>query len=413
MAGKRKSRLVFGLITVALIGGGGAWAFWPRPMLVDLGQVARGAMMVTIDDEGRTEVHDTYVVSAPASGRVLRSALEVGDPVTKGETVVARMLPASPEALDARTEEQARALVAAAEAALTLARAELERAEADRDLTEGAFLRAKRLFENDIVSRAALDEAERADRAAAAALETAAAAIAMREAELENAKARLISFDDTDEGGATGGTPATEDQAVALHAPADGIVLQIYQTSETTVAVGTPLVELGDITADLEVQVDLLSRDAVRISAGQRVLIDNWGGDAVLNGVVRRIAPWGVTKVSALGVEEQRVSVAIDFTDPPEARAGLGHGYRVDVQIVTWESADALKVPTSALFREGADWAIFTVTDGIAQQKVVQIGANNGVEAEVTGGLAEGDVIVLYPPAELVGGQEVAQRQVE
>ncbi len=407
MARKKQSRLVIGLAIAGLLSVGLGYAFWPRPHLVDIGTVERGPMRVTIDEEGRTRVHEPYVVSTPITGRLMRVDVEPGDSVTRGDTVVARMRPTVSVALDARTREQARANVTAAEAALRLAQADLHKAQADRDLAQANLERTRKLFDRDIVSQAALDASERAARAAEAALDTARAGISMRVAQLDNARAQLRSFDESADPAATGNADA---QIIALRAPISGRILRVMQQSETTLPAGTPVLEIGNIAEGLEVQADLLSRDAVRIARGDPVIIDDWGGPHPLSGTVTRIAPWGFTRVSALGVEEQRVTVTVSFDGPHRERAALGHGYRVEVRIVEWSDDDALKVPSGALFRDGGGWALFEVREGTAHRTPVEIAADNGVTAAVTSGLEDGARIVMYPPAGLSDGARIAPR---
>ncbi|WP_235912895.1 efflux RND transporter periplasmic adaptor subunit [Oceanomicrobium pacificus] len=407
---RRRSRSILMLVAALLVAGGLAYAFWPRPMLVDIGTVTVEPMRLTINEEGRTRVHDAYTVSTPVAGRLLRVEVHPGDQVVEGETVVARMLPTNPAALDIRTREQARALVAAAEAALRVARADLAKATADRDLSQLDLNRARELAERGAISEAAHDRAETTARAADAILDTARAAITMREAELSNARAQLIGIEDQ---GLATAMRVGEGDAFPLLAPTTGRILQVIQQSETTLPVGAPIMEIGDVDSDLEALVELLSTDAVQVSAGDPVEIANWGGPDILNGVVRRIDPWGFTKYSALGVEEQRVNVVVDFTDPPAKRAALGHGYRVEARIVIWSRDNALTVPSNAIFRDGTGWAAFRVEDGRARHVPVEIGQNNGQKAEVLSGLAEGDAIILYPSATLGDGQAVAQRQLD
>lgn len=407
MAARKNSRLAVTVVAGALVAGALTYAFWPRPTLVDMGLVTRGPMQVTINEEGRTQVHEPYVVSTPIAGRMMRLTIEPGDSVEQGE-VVARMLPTSPSALDARSREQARANVTAAEAALRVAEADLNKARADRDLAEANLERTKRLFDSGIVSQAALDADQRAARAANAALDTTRAAISMRVAELNNARAALISFDDN---GLAEAIEAEKDEVLPLKAPVPGAVLQIMQQSEITLPAGTPILEIGDIETDLEVLAQLLSTDAVKISAGDPVVIDNWGGPVPLTGEVARIDPWGFTKVSALGVEEQRVNVTIRFLSPYEQRPTLGHGFRVETRIVTWSDEDALMVPAGALFRDGPEhWALFVVKDGRAEQRRIDVAANNGLTAAIASGVNAEEQIVLYPPAGLMDGQSVAKR---
>jgi HlyD family secretion protein len=405
---RKRSRLIFTTLATVLIGAGLAAAFWPRATMVDLGQVTRGAMQLTIDEEGRTRVSDGYVVSTPVAGRLLRVSVDPGDAVEKGETVVAHMRPTNPAALDIRTREQARAAVEAAEAAQRVALADLNSAVASLDLASSELARTERLAERDIASDAALDRARQVARVAQANVDTAEAAIAMRRAQVDNARAQLIRFDDRGLANAISGENGADD--IPVYAPITGRILQIMQQSEITLSAGTPIMEIGDIDGDLEVVVDLLSTDAVQVTVGDPVLIEDWGGPHALNGTVSRVDPFGITKFSALGVEEQRVSAVIEFSEPSDARAGLGHGFRVEARIVVWQDPDTLIVPSSALFRVGADWAVFRVIDVKAQRQIVVLGRNNGIEAQVLDGLEDGDTVILFPTSGLTDGVRVTQR---
>ncbi|RYG91539.1 HlyD family efflux transporter periplasmic adaptor subunit [Loktanella sp. IMCC34160] len=408
MARRRKlSRSLLTLLAVLAVGGALIAAFWPQPTLVDMGQVVRGGLQVTIDEEGRTQVREAYVVSTPVAGRLLRVQVHPGDQVTGGETVVAQMRPTNPAALDVRTREQAHAVVQAAEAALRVAQADLNAAIAADDLAESDLQRTQSLFDSEIVSQAALDRARGAARAARASLDTARAAISIREAELNNARAQLIGFDDVSLANAIGETSGDE---IPLYAPITGRILRIVQESETILPAGAPVMEIGNIENDLEVVVDLISSDAVQVTVGDPVLLEDWGGPVALEGRVARIDPFGVTKYSALGVEEQRVGVVVDMLSPPEARPSLGHGYRLEARIIIWQADDVLKVPSSALFRESDGWALFRVVDGIARLTPVELGHSDGIETEVTSGLSEGDPVILYPSAGLADGAQVAPR---
>ncbi len=407
MSQKKRSRRALTLVLLTMVAGALAFAFWPRPVLVDLGLVTQGPMVVTIDEEARTRVHDPYVVSTPVTGRLLRISVEPGDAVERGATVVAHMLPINPSALDIRTREQARAAVTAAEATLRVARADLNKAIADNDLAQSDLDRAKRLASSGTLAQAALERAEGKARSTQAALDTAEAAISMRAAEVDNVRTQLIGFDDQ---GLAAALQITNETATPLFAPATGRILQVMQRSETTLPVGTPIMEIGDIEADLEVVVELLSTDAVQVGKGDRVIVDKWGGPTPLAGEVIRVDPWGYTKYSALGVEEQRVNARIRLIDPPETRKALGHGFRVEVRIVVWEKTDAVIVPASALFRQGDGYATFVVADDVVSLRPVEIERSNGLGASVTSGLAPGEQIVLYPPPGLIEGTRVAQR---
>ena len=406
---RRRSRHWLTLAATALIAGALAWAFWPRPVLVDLGRALRAPMIVTIDAEAKTRVRDAYVVSAPIAGRLQRVEVEPGDPVEGGVSVIAHMLPTNPAALDIRTREQALAAVNAAEAALRAARADLSKAMADNDLAEADLARTETLRKSGTVAQAVLDRAEREARAAAAQQDMAEAAISMREADLANARARLIDFTDRTD---PGSGPALGQEAIPLRAPITGRVLRVMQVSETTLPAGEPILEIGDISNDLEIVAELLSGDAVRVTTGDRVIVDDWGGPRPLDGIVQRVEPWGFTKFSALGVEEQRVNVIIGFTGPPEERPSLGHGFRVEVGIVIWENPDALTLPSSALFRDAGGWAVFAVEDGRARLTPVEIGQDNGQQAEVLGGIDPDASVILYPGPGLADGTRVAKREI-
>jgi HlyD family secretion protein len=378
------------------------WLFRPQPVLVDLASATRGPLQVSVSDDGETRVRDVFVVSAPVPGLMRRIELEAGDKVVADETVIARIEPGDPAFLDRRSEAEARAAVRASEAARAHAAAELRRAEAERDFAQAELRRYEGLAEKHTVSLNDLDSARRRARTASAAVEEAAAGLRVRSSELEQARARLLA-----PGAAT--ARRADCDCVLVRSPVSGSVLRVRLESEGTVASGAPLVEIGD-SRRLEVVADLLSTDAVRVKAGQRVLIEGWGGARPIEAVVRRVEPFGFTKVSALGVEEQRVNVVIDFTDPPELWRRLGHGYRVEPRIVLWESADVLKVPLSALFRQGEQWAVFVDRGGRAQLTEVRIGHENGLEAEVVAGLETGTRVVLHPSDRVSDGVRIRQR---
>lgn len=404
---RSRSRWVLIAAAVLLIAAALAAAFWPRPVLVDLGAVTQGPMMLTIDEEGRTQVSEPYMVSTPVAGRLQRVEVSPGDTVVRGETVVAHMLPTNPAALDIRTREQARAAVTAAEAAVRMAQADLNAAIATRDVAESELARTRQLAASELVSEAALDRAEGNYRIAITTVDTAAAAIAIREADLANAQSQLLGFEDPRLAEVIGAETAD----IPLYAPADGRILRILQQSETTLPAGTPVMEIGDVANDLEVVVELISSDAVRVGLGDAVIIDDWGGETALSGVVARIDPFAITKVSALGVEEQRVPVTVALTSPAAERMGLGHGYRVEARLVVWQEAEAVQVPASALFRAGEGWAVFVDRDGVAATQPVTLGPNNGQTAQVLSGLNPGDQVILYPSAAISDGIQIAKRE--
>ncbi len=406
---KKRSRLILTTATTLLVVGALAAAFWPKPTLVDMGDVMRGAMRLTIDDEGRTRVQDTYIVSTPVAGQLQRVSVQPGDPVVRGETIVALMRPSNPAALDVRTREQALAAVAAAEAALRVARADLNASIANRDYAQTELARAEKLFERGVYSDATLDLARQNARVMQANVDTAEAAISMREAGVVNAQAQLIGFEDRGLGAFIGN--GSDD--IPLYAPADGRILRVIQKSETSLPAGTPIMEIGNIASNLEVVVKLLSTDAVQVAVGDPVIITDWGGSKDLTGEVMRVEPFGLTQYSALGVEEQRVDVVIALASPPEDYKGLGHGFRVETKIIVWESKDTLIVPASALFRSHNSWAVFAVSAGTAQLREIEIGKNNGIQAQVVSGLSEGERVILYPSSGLSDGMRVVERTIE
>lgn len=411
MAQQRKnSRRIVTIAAVLAIAGALVAAFWPRAEMVDLGRTERQDMALTIDEEGRTRVRDAYVVSTPVDGRLMRVGVVPGDPVRRGASVVAQMLPINPAALDARTREQAKAAVDAARAGLRVAEADLAAAEADLDLARSDLRRTSELADRGTVSRAALDRARSTAQAALAHKNTAEAAIAQREAQLASAQAQLIGFDDL---GLLTALEVERGEEIPIYAPADGRVLQVFEENETILSAGTPILEIGNIEEGLEVVTRLLSRDAVQVSTGDPVLVEDWGGAGALTGTVTRVEPLGVTRVSTLGVEEQRVNVIIRLDTPAEARAGLGHGFRVEVRIVIWNGTDVLTVPSAALIRRGAAWAVFVIEAGRAELREIEVGRDNGLRAEVLGGLDDGAAVVLYPAPGLTGGSKVTERVTE
>jgi HlyD family secretion protein len=343
-----------------------------------------------------------YVVSAPVPGLMRRIDLDVGDAVTADETVVARIEPSDPSFLDVRSAAEARAGVDAAAAARTHAAAQMSRAQAELDFARAEFERIRALARSHTVSENELDAAQRRARTAEAALAEARAERAVRESEYQVARARLVT--------PAGSRQRSADcECVNVVSPVSGTVLRIVTESEGVVQSGTPLVEVGD-PDHLEVVVDLLSADAVRVQAGHRVVIEAWGGDQPIAGIVRRVEPFGFTKVSALGIEEQRVNVIVDITEPRENWRRLGHGYRVEPRIVLWETTEILRVPLSALFRQGESWAVFVDYDGRAELRPVEIGQQNGLQAEVRSGLEAGERVVLHPGDRVSPGARLAER---
>lgn len=401
----QKRRVLFWVPAVVVLFIVLVWLLRPQAVSVDFETVARGPLQVTISDEGEARVRDVFVVSAPIAGLMRRVVLEAGDAVVASETVIARIEPSVPMFLDQRSEAEARAASDAAAAALSYANAQLRRADADRDFAESELKRLRALASQQSISQNDLDAAERSAKAAAAAVAEAKAMIDMRASELRQARARLLDPSRTrrDE---------KDCNCVVVRAPISGTVLRVIQESEATVAAGTPILEMGH-PESLEIQVDLLSEEAVRVRAGQRVIVEGWGGSKALNGVVRRVEPFGFTKISALGIEEQRVNVLIDLTDGYESWRELGHGYRVEPSIVVWESDDVIRVPLSALFRQGDAWSVFVDDDGTARLRTVQIGHQSGMYSEIVSGLAAGERIVVHPNDRIEDGNRIVARKPE
>lgn len=389
-----------GLVLVALLlAGGFFWALRERPVAVDVTEIGEAPMRVTVREEGVTRVRDVYAISAPIAGHLTRTVLDEGDRVVAGKTVVASIRPLDPPLIDRRTEAELRAARDAAEAAVGLARTELASAGTALELAEDELARARRLYGPGIISESTLERATNEVEIRRSAVDAAKAAIGVRDAELATAEARLIQLSPSDR---TNGTCCVE-----LFAPVDGTVLSVLVRSEQAVSAGTRIAEIGDVSR-LEIVVDLLSADAVRIRPGTRALIGDWGGEEPLAATVRRVDPAGFTKVSALGIEEQRVNAVLDL-DRPEER--LGHAYRVFAEMTVWECESCLQVPIGALFRNGGRWNVFVVEDGRARQAEIAIGRMNDEVAQVLEGLGPGAAVVLHPGDSLADGSAVTPRE--
>jgi HlyD family secretion protein len=378
------------------------WFASPQPVPVDLATVTKGDMEVTVDDEAKTRVRHIYTVSAPLAGKVLRATLEAGDPVVADQTVVVVMQPTDPSFHDARTHAELQGALTAAESAIKLADAERQRIEAALTYSRSELQRAQTLFSKDGISRMALDKAAFDVQTNEAALASAKAQLDVRRYERASAAARLTS-----PAGSTGRSDSG--CCIQIRAPVTGKVLKRIRESEAVVLAGTPLIDIGD-PRDLDVVAELLSSDAVQIKPGATVSIDGWGGTPV-KGRVNRVEPAGFLKVSALGIEEQRVRTVIDFADPPEAWESLGHDYRVIVHVAIWKGANVLTVPVGALFRENEDWVVFAVANGVVRTTPVQVGHRNSRVAEIVSGLSEGDRVVLHPSDRVTDETSVSERE--
>jgi len=383
-------------------------AFTPSALLVEVATVRHGALEITVDDDGRTRVRDRFTISAPILGTLLRTPLRAGDVVIANESVVAEFLPSASSPLDPRTREEAEARLAAAEAAVQQAEANRARAEAELQYARTTYDRAHDLYAKRVISREELDGAERDRAATEAALRAAESALHVAKHDVDVARAVLRGGD----------APAADaaDRRVLLYSPIDGIVLRVHEESTRTLPAGTPILDVGD-TAKLEIVAEYLTQDAVRVRPGMDVLLEGWSvsigaaDGAVLRGRVRVVEPGGFTKVSALGVEEQRVNIVIDPAGDAQSWAAIGDGYRVETRIVLWRGEDAVVVPTGALFRDGDAWAVFFVDGSRARRRTVTLGHTGSLEAEVLDGLADGDTVVMYPSELVEDGARVEVRR--
>lgn len=369
-----------------------AWAVsGSEGLLVETAEVRRDRLAVTVAEEGRTRVRDRYVIAAPVTGRVSRIQLEPGDVLEAGD-VIARM---APPPNDARTAQSAEADLAVAVAQVAEARAALESALQVKEQTAREYERRVPLHEMGAISREALERVrQQAETAAATHLRAEAALEAARSTEVA-ARARLIGSDS-----------GSGDFPEVVTTPVSGVVLRVLEESERVVGAGTPLVEVSG-PEGLEFVVDLLTEEAVRVSPGDAAVVTGWGEDRELRGTVRYVEPAAFTEVSALGVEEQRVDVVGDLLDPPP---GLGVGFRLDVAIEVWAESDVLVVPTSALFRSGAEWILFVVENDRARRITVEIGERGAEFAQVLSGVSEGDRVILFPSDRVEDGVRVERK---
>ena len=394
-------RAKIGMLAIAvLVAAGLVYGFMPRAVPVDLAEVTRAPLTVTVEEEGKTRVRERYTVSAPVAGFVRRIALKAGDAVAAGQAL-AVIEPARAVALDPRSRAQAQAQVSAAQAALAAAQENARAAAAGAQLAQQERVRAESLRQSNFVSAQALDSARTAETRARAAESAAQHAVRVARFDLETARAAVASTARLQAGGAA--------ERVQVRAPVAAHVLKLLHESEGAVAAGQPLLEIGD-PASLEVEVEVLSTHAVKIAPGSKVILDRWGGAQPVAGTVRVVEPSGYTKISALGVEEQRVRVIVDFSSPREAWARLGDGYRVEARFVLWEGQDVLQLPTSALFRQGEGWAAFVLDGRRVRLTPVEIGQRAGLASQVMAGLKAGDRVVAHPDETIEDGVRVKSR---
>jgi len=391
--------LAVGALAAGLLG---IVAFRTEPVPVDLAEVTRGPMRVTVDVDGMTRITEIYEVAAPIQGTARRAPVREGDAVRAGKTVVAIIEPAASDPLDPRRRIQAEAEVREAEAALRLARSELRLADEELQLAQSEYDRVRELVERGVASLTRLENAERQFAVRKAARKAAASRVEMAEAGLDRARAALLD--------PVAGTDSPDSCCLRMTAPVDGRVLEMDVISERPVAPGTRLLSIG-APGELEIVADVLSVDAVRLEPGAPAIVERWGGPAPLKARVRSIEPSAHTKVSALGIEEQHVEVILDLVTPVERRPSLGHGFSVFLRIVKWQARDVLQAPLGAMFRHGEEWAVYVAEDGTARRRVVRIGRRNADTAEIVSGLAAGETVIAHPGERIADGTPIAERQ--
>jgi HlyD family secretion protein len=375
------------------------WGFWPQPVWVEAVAAKRAPMIVSIEEEGRTRVIDRYIVSAPVDGVACRVQLDVGDAVEQGQSLL-HIRPLESQVLDPRSRAQAEARVSAAKSALQSAQEQARAAAAAEQLASNELRRLQPLMEKGVISRDEFDKAQTAANTTAAAKRSADFNVDVARYELKAAQS-VLEYTRTD---------MTDTlQQVAVRSPITGRILKVTHECEGPVRTGDPLFEVGDPSA-LEVEVDVLSADAVKIKPGMQVLFERWGGEQPLQGIVRTVEPVAFTKVSALGVEEQRVLIICDFTSAQQQWQRLGDGYRVDAQFVLWQSDNVLQVPASSLFRYQDGWAIFVIENGTAQRRVIKVGQRNGLTAQILEGVKEGESVINHPSDEVDNNVKVKLR---
>ncbi len=390
---RRIIKRVLTTIVLLAVVAGIVMAAMPKPVPVELGKAQRGELVVTVDEDGKTRVKDRYVVSAPLSGNVGRIELRAGDEVKQGD-VLARLVPLQAPLLDARSRSQTEAQVSAAVASQRQVQAQIERAEVAYDFAKKEAARHQKLFDDKAISQMELDRMLLEERARKAELTSAKFGAKVAAHELQMARAALGRYgvsDNTD--------------SLTVPSPVSGRVLKVIQQSEGAVQAGTPLLEVGDPKA-LEIVVDVLTSDAVNIHPTSPVKIEEWGGDT-LEAVVRTVEPSAFTRLSALGVEEQRVNAILDLTAPYDAWSQLGDGYRVEARIEVFRREGALTIPQSALFRHDGSWAVFTVDGNLAHLQPLDVGRRNDTSAEILAGLEEGQTIIVHPNDDVVEGVEI------
>jgi len=390
---KHPAILTIAVLTALLL----AWGFWPKPLKVETVDVKRAPFTITVEEEGRTRVIDRYIIAAPVDGVTCRVGLKVGDEVEQGQTLLA-ITPMASQVLDARSRAEAQARMAAAQSALSAAKEQASAASATAQRARAEQVRVTPLLEKGLVPREVYDRLITDAQTTRAAKRSADFNVDVARYELEAARTALQH--------SNGMSSTSSAERVPVRSPIDGRILKIHHKCEGPLSTGEHLLEVGDPTA-LEVEVDVLSADAVKIKPGMKVWFDRWGGEQTLEGVVRIVEPVGFTRISALGVEEQRVLVIIDFTSPHEVWQRLGDGYRVEAGFVLWHEEGVLQVPASSVFRHEGGWAVFVAADGYASLRPVKPGQRTGLKVQVLEGLDESERVIHYPSEDIEHGSRI------
>ncbi|MHB1023997.1 MAG: efflux RND transporter periplasmic adaptor subunit [Acidobacteriaceae bacterium] len=384
---KRRTQIVL-LVIAILMAAVLVAIFRPKAMPVETTTIQRGQLQEILEEEGQTRMHDHFVLAATVTGSLRRVNLDVGDSVSAGQTVAwidpAPIDPRQSAVLEARLHA---ALAAQQEAEALVGRAQTEYKQAETDMG-----RSRELYKQGILSKELLDKAETLDQTSAKQLQAARSRAESAAYQVDEARsALLVNKEDSSE------------LPTPILAPVDGRVLKLFEQSARVIGPGTPILEIG-YTPRLEIVADFLTRDAVQIKPGMPAMITDWGGNASIPARVRLVEPSAFTKVSALGVEEQRVNVICDFMADPR---GLEDGYHVEVRVIIWEGKNVLLVPSSAVFRSGEDWAVFTIRNGVARKTTVRIGHRGEMNWEVLDGLHSGDQVIVHPSTEVKDGARI------
>ncbi len=393
-SGKKMLPVLIGIAMLGLL----AWGLWPKPILVETGMVAIGPLTVRVSEEGKTRVRNRYVVAAPVTGKMRRVSLRPGDAVIAGETLLTTIEPVAPPLLDPRARVQAEALISMQEAARQQAMATLDSKKSALTMAEADRNRVRAVTRAGTVSAADRDRAEGDALMRAAEVRATEFSLQVLDYEIAQARAALERPDHIDPG-----------NLVEVKAPVSGRVLRVMQESEMVTTAGMAILEIGD-PSDLEIEAEILSRDAVAIRLGDSVEIALWGGETPLNARVRRVEPAAFTKISALGVEEQRVIVLCDLINPQEQAKALGDRFRVEVRVAIWHSDSVLLAPAGALFREGNAWKTYLLQNGQAKLTAITAGRSDGRFTEILEGLKANDEILLHPPDTIKDGASVTKR---